>query len=112
MLQILAPSFEEKQCTVLLAPLEVADVKKILSSQTIGEELPRSGVVIFQRMFSLLSFHLVGSEFNPVRPWPVGPRNRGQCFSAPFATKEVESVAPFLIAELFMVVPAISALAP
>src|SRR6185312_1637266 len=61
-------------------PFSVDWVRKILSPQTMGVELPLSGSAIFHLTF-LEGDHSVGKLVSVESPWPVGPRQAGQ-FSA------------------------------
>ena len=54
-------------------------MRKILFSQTTGEDQPSPGIGVFQAMFSV-SLHLVGSLFSDETPCLVGPRKPGQFF--------------------------------
>src|SRR6266540_1771687 len=52
-------------------------VRKILLSQTIGDEWPRPGSAVFQTMF-LSAPHSTGRLFSSDTPMPCGPRHCGQ----------------------------------
>src|SRR5262245_66338981 len=56
-------------------------VRKILLSQTIGDEWPRPGSAVFQTMF-LSAPHSMGRFFSSETPRLCGPRHCGQ-FEAP-----------------------------
>src|SRR6476646_5939305 len=55
----------------------LAWVRKILSPQTTGVELPGNSSGAFQRTFSL-PLHLSGTFVSAQWPCPVGPRHAGQ----------------------------------
>src|ERR1044071_947174 len=54
-----------------------AVVTKILLPQTIGDECPRPGIVVFHFMF-LAAVHSEGRFFSSETPCPEGPRHCGQ----------------------------------
>src|SRR4051794_14905885 len=55
----------------------LAWVRKILSPQTTGVELPGNSSGVFHRTFSL-PLHRRGRFVSAQCPWPVGPRQAGQ----------------------------------
>src|SRR5688572_29971347 len=76
----MSPVSRLKQMTRQEVPPSVAVVTKTLSFQTMGEDQDSPGISVFQATFSVVD-HLVGRLVSVERPWPVGPRKRGQ-FSA------------------------------
>ena len=70
-------------------PPSCAVVRKILSPQTIGDELPRPGTGFFQTTFSVAD-HVSG--YVPVTsPCPDGPRHTGQYFAPSPSTATIRT---------------------
>ena len=58
-----------------------AVVRKIRPPTTAGEECPRPGTGDFQMMFDV-SLHSIGASEQAAMPFPFGPRQQGQSWSA------------------------------
>src|SRR6185295_5188697 len=81
------PSARSKHRMLRSPPPLLAMVRKILSFQTIGVELPGCSSLTFHLTFSL-ALHVIGTFFSKQYPCPVGPRHAGQSSATAMALKQ------------------------
>src|SRR5689334_24662806 len=91
------PSF---MCLTAFAPAttspSIAVVKKILLSQTIGDECPRPAIGVFHLMF-FVGVHSAGRFFSFEIPEPSGPRHCGQLAAKPTVVSESDKTKAKLV---------------
>src|SRR5260370_20058919 len=73
--QTMPPLSASTQTRARSVPSAAAVCRNRRLPQTIGDEWPLPGMLIFQRMFSL-SLHWTGTSLSAAVPVPLGPRNR------------------------------------